>query len=192
MENAATLTSYWPGELRITWNSYTAIRAAEAKLAALTEALNDMVMAGITWTTSFPYKTYDLDVLLYGPKRNEVQVDTILEKPKEKLYRLVVDFFDVGTKSYELDGYAETTHEKSQSLVAKLVAVPEKPVLVDGFLETVHDKSYDNDVTLVAHKTKNDSVDSVLTKDFRLPYMVDGLFERKRRCPYLVSVVIAE
>jgi len=192
MENAATLTSYWPGELRITWNSYTAIRAAEAKLAALTEALNDMVMAGITWTTSFPYKTYDLDVLLYGPKRNEVQVDTILEKPKEKLYRLVVDFFDVGTKSYELDGYAETTHEKSQSLVAKLVAVPEKPVLVDGFLETVHDKSYDNDVTLVAHKTKNDSVDSVLTKDFRLPYMVDGLFERKRRYPYLVSVVIAE
>ena len=192
MENAATLTSYWPGELRITWNSYTAIRAAEAKFAALSEALNDMVMAGITWTTSFPYKTYDLDVLLYGPKRNEVQVDALLEKPKEKLYRLVVDFFDVGVKPYELDGFAETTHEKGQSLVAKLVAVPEKPVLVDGFLEAPHDESYFNDVTLVAHKPKNDSVDSILTKDFKLPYRMDGFLERSRRYPYLVSVVIAE
>lgn len=42
------------GELRITWNSYTAIREAEAKLTALTEILNDMVMAGITWTTGIP------------------------------------------------------------------------------------------------------------------------------------------
>lgn len=39
-------------------------------------------------------------------KRNEVQVDVFLEKPKEKLYNLVVDFFDVGEKPYELDGYA--------------------------------------------------------------------------------------
>lgn len=192
MENAATLKSYWPGELRITWNSYTAIRAAEAKFDALTEALNDMVMAGITWTTSFPYKTYDVDVLLYGPKRNEVQVDALLEKPKEKLYRLVVDFFDVGTKPYELDGYVETIHDKSQLVATKLVAVPEKEVLVDGFFEDTHDKSYQNETRLVARKAKDDTVDLVMTKDFRLPYRVDGYLGRLRRYPYLVTAVIAE
>jgi len=192
MENAATLMSYWPGELRITWNSYTAIRAAEAKFATLSEALNDMVMAGITWTTSFPYKPYDVDVLLYGPKRNEVQVDAFLEKPKEKLYNLVVDFFDVGVKPYELDGYAETIHDKSQLVDTKLVAAPEKAVLVDGFFEAPHEKTYDNDATLVSRKTKNDAVDLVLTKDFGLPYRVDSYLERLRRYPYLVTAVIAE
>jgi len=192
MENAATLRSYWPGELRITWNSYTAIREAEAKFEALTEALNDMVMAGITWTTSFPYKPYDVDVLLYGPKRNEVQVDAFLEKPKEKLYNLVVDFFDVGVKPYELDGYAETIHDKSQLVDTKLVAAPEKAVLVDGFFEAPHEKTYDNDATLVSRKTKNDAVDLVLTKDFGLPYRVDSYLERLRRYPYLVTAVIAE
>ena len=192
MENAATLRSYWPGELRITWNSYTAIREAEAKFEALTEALNDMVMAGITWTTSFPYKPYDVDVFLYGPKRNEVQVDVFLEKPKEKLYNLVVDFFDVGEKPYELDCYAETVHDKSQLVATKLVAVPEKEVLVDGFFEAPHVKSYQNETRLVSRKAKNDTVDSVLTKDIGLPYRVEGLLERKRRYPYLVSVVISE
>ena len=81
---------------------------------------------------------------------------------------------------------------RSQLVDTKLVAAPEKAVLVDGFFEAPHEKTYDNDATLVSRKTKNDAVDSILTKDFKLPYRVDGFLERSRRYPYLVSVVIAE
>ena len=192
MENAAYLTSYWPGELRIDWSSYVAMRMAESKIDQLTESLNEMVMAGITWSTSFPYLEYDIDALVFGVNSLQYSIDYCLEGAKSSIYRISAEVFDVGSVSQQIDAYLETGHTHSQSIDAKVKADKTKSVQYDLYLEGPVDNTYENDLILVSTKEKTDSVDSILTKDFHLPYSVDSKVMRNRRYPYLVSVVISE
>jgi len=192
MENAAILTSYWPGELRITWRSYTAMKQAEANFERLSEALNEMVMAGITWSTSFPYHEYQVDSLILGPESTQYSVDGYVERPKEAIYRISAEIFEVRTTEYYLGYFLDTQRSTSQLVDAKIRADKPKEVRYDVYIEGPVDKSYQNDTRLVANKSEPDRVDTILTKDFRLPYSVDSKVMRNRRYPYLLSVVISE
>jgi hypothetical protein len=54
--------SLWPAEVRVNWNSINAMKAAESNYAVIKEALDGMLAAGVSWSTAFPYKEYNLDV----------------------------------------------------------------------------------------------------------------------------------
>ena len=192
MENAASLKSYWPGELRIDWTSYTAMKQAEANFDQLTESLNEMVMAGITWSTSFPYFEYEVDALVAGLETTQYSLDYYLERSKSAIYRISAEIFNVHTADYRIGAYIDTGRSTSQLVDAKVRADKPKEVRYDVYVEGPVDKSYQNDATLVATKSEPDRVDTILTKDFRLPYSVDSKVMRNRRYPYLLSVVIAE
>jgi len=192
MENAAYLTSYWPGELRIDWSSYVAMRMAESKIDQLTESLNEMVMAGITWSTSFPYLEYEVDALVYGVNSHDYSVDYCLEGTKSSIYRLSVEVFNVGTISDMIGAYLETEHSFSQLVDTKVRADNTREVQYDLCLLGPVEKTYQLDLRLVAVKEKANSVDTILTKEFTMPYSVDSKLMRNRRYPYLLSVVVAE
>lgn len=192
MENAASLRSYWPGELRIDWRSYTAMKLAEANFAQLTESLNEMVMAGIAWSTSFPYFEYQIDAMISGDKSSQYSLDYYLERSKSAIYRISAEIFDVHTTEYSLGAYLDSVSGTSQLVDAKVKADKPKEVRYDVYLEGPVDTSYQTDATLVAEKTEPDRVDTILTKDFHLPYSVDSKVMRNRRYPYLLSVVISE
>jgi len=192
MQNAATLRSYWPGEIRVDWNSFSAMKAAEANFDRISEALNESVVAGVTWSTSFPYISYLVDTAISGQKSTSYQVDSSVSKEKGTFYNIVVDLFETASKSYDIDSCIEEAHALTQKLDTKILSEKSKTQLIDACLETPHVKEYLLDVRMRQTKNKAEYVDSVITKHVLLPYRVDGLIERSKRGFYLLTVVISE
>ena len=190
MTNAATFRTYWPAEIRVDWNSITAMKAAESKYDKIAEALNEAVASGVSWSTSFPYKEYLIDCAIAGIYKTSYEIDTAISKEKSSIYRLVVDLLNTGSKLLNVDANLETRRSHSQTLDTKLIKVEDVDYSVDGFCEGVTSWSYTNDVQLISMKNKTLNLDSVMTKDFGKIYDVDSSLEREKRGFYLVTCVL--
>lgn len=193
IKNASTLTPYWPGDLVITWNSYEAMRAGEAKYPALKEALDNMVAAGFSWITHFPYKEYSVDALVFGEESLSYFLDAGVEKPKTKIYRISADIFDTGTAPYDLDGFLEIEHTISERLDFRGVAERVVPYSLDALGETSHWKDYSLDGDLEANLSEPESVDAIVEKTGIVDYYhLDAMAEGKRKGFYLISAAVVE
>lgn len=192
MQNAATLRTYWPAEIRVDWNSFAAMKQAELKYDRIKEALDEAVAAGVTWSTSFPYKEYLLDAALAGTKLIEYSVDTGISKEKETFYRIVVDLLNPGSKIYDVDAGLETRRSKAQLVDTKLLETNYLDYHVGSFIEGSKTKTYDIDLQLWSVRSKLDDLDVIMSKDRELIYDVDAFVARDKRGFYLLMVVIDE
>ena len=187
MPNAVNLQTYWPAEVRVNWNSFWAMKTAEANYTVVKEALDEMIVAGVSWSTSFPYKSYDLDVNLIGQHSWQYSVDTNLSHQKSCQYLLRTDLFDTGIKSYDLDACLETSHSHLDSLDALVRADRSKTERLDLNVSESHPKSYQNDAVLVQNRSQNDEVDAIIEASGIDFYHLDMLAEVAHRGFYMLS-----
>ena len=187
MPNAVNLQTYWPAEVRVNWNSFWAMKTAEANYTVVKEALDEMIVAGVSWSTSFPYKSYDLDVNLIGQHSWPYSVDANLSHSKDCTYLLRTDIFDSGESSYDLDGCLETSHSLLERLDVLVRADKGKTQLLDANISESHPKSYQNDAVLVQNRSQNDEVDAILEATQIDFYHLDMLAEVVHRGFYMLS-----
>ena len=187
MTNAVNLKTYWPAEVRVEWNSFWAMKNAEANFSVISETLDEMLAAGVTWSTSFPYKQYNLDVFLVGKHSAYYSIDAGISKEKYCSYLLRTDIFDMGSTNYDLDINLETVHGATERLDALVRADKTKVVHVDAHIEEPHDESYLVDSILKQKKTKSYEVDSISEAMRSGVYRIDGVAECGHRCPYLLA-----
>lgn len=192
IDNAATFRSYWPAELRVDWNSYVSMKAAESKIDKITEALNEAVAAGVTWSTSFPYKEYEVDVAISGYGKTDYSLDTKISHFKSHIYRIVIDLLETGSKDYEIGGFFETLGSKDLIVDSKFVDINSLDILVGSYILGPKIISYDQDVRLVHPKTKDLSEDVILVKEMQLPYNIASFMEKNKLWFYLLTAVIDE
>jgi hypothetical protein len=188
MQNAVDLRIYWPAEVRVNWTSFQAMIAAEEKYDALKEALDTMLAAGISWSTAFPYKQYNVDAILEGWHSFSYSLDHYASKQKSALYFVRADIFDTGSTSVDIDVCLETMHIVTERLDALVHATRTRAAQIDVNIEETHDESYSIDCILKLKKSKSYSVDLISEADGKDIYRVDGMVEYSHRMPYLVAV----
>lgn len=187
MQDAVDLKTYWPAEVRVNWTSFHAMITAEARYDALREALDAMLAAGVSWSTAFPYKNYNVDVLLEGVHSAGYSVDYLAAKQKSALYLVRTDIFETGSTSVDIDACLETMHHVTERLDVLVHANKSKAAQVDANIEEPHDESYSIDSILKLRKTKSYEVDSISEADRSGIYQIDGMAECGHRCPYLIT-----
>jgi hypothetical protein len=190
MTNAVNLKTYWPAEVRVEWNSFWAMKSAEANFSVISETLDEMLAAGVTWSTSFPYKQYNLDAFLIGKHPANYSIDAGISKEKYCSYLLRTDIFDTGSTDYDLDTNLEAVHGLTERLDALVRAIRSKTELLSANISEPHDKSYQIDGVLKQKKTKSYEVDSISEAKRSGVYRMDGMTECGHRIPYLLTTTL--
>jgi hypothetical protein len=190
MRGAARLDTYWPGEVRVCWNSFAAMRRAQDNYAAVQAALNDMIAAGITWSTAFPWIQYLLDTNLAGINSAPYQLDAGMETSKYVMYLMGADIFERNSASEDLDACIEERHTITARLDANLKTMHNKTQLLDICIQEAHDASYENDVILKARHTKSEDLDVIIENMPFKYYRLDTITESARRGFYLLATDI--
>jgi hypothetical protein len=62
LQGSSNLKSYYPATVVLNWTSPSAVEAAIPVQALVTEAMDQMLAAGISWSTSYPRATYSMDL----------------------------------------------------------------------------------------------------------------------------------
>ena len=191
MKGAVDLVTYWPAEVRVNWTSYNAMRTAEARYSAVKEALDTMIAAGVSWSTSFPYKTYDVDAYLMGRHSTSYSVDTGISKEKSCLYLVRTDIFDIGSISQDLDAFLETVHSILELVDVRIKADRSKSELIDANIEKPRIETYQVDGILLQKSEKSYEVDAISEKLQSDVYDVDAFASMKRRSSYLITAEVS-
>jgi hypothetical protein len=191
MQDAVDLKTYWPAEVRVNWTSFQAMITAEEKYESVKAALDTMLAAGVSWSTAFPYKQYNVDALLEGRHSVNCSVDCFASNQKSALYLVRTDIFDTGSASAEIDACLETMHQVTERLDALVHAWRTKAVQVDANIEEPHREDYSVDSILKRKKTLDYNMDMISEADRIESYRIDGMAEGGRRSSYLVMVAIS-
>lgn len=187
LEGASRLEPYWPAEVRVCWTSPAAMRLAKANYDILEEALDDMMAAGTTWSTAFPFLDYSIDVNISGPHERSYQVDLGLSGRKSAAYLLRTDLFDQRSAADDLDALMETTHSLIERLDVHLLARKARNQQIDALIEGEESEDYQADSILQKRSPKNYTIDLVSMKKGKNYYRIDMLSLAARRGFYQVS-----
>jgi hypothetical protein len=188
MRDAVDLQTYWPGLVRVVWTSYAAMRQAEANRELIEETLDSMLAAGISYSMSFPYKIYTIDVNLIGKHPEPYDLDATVSVDKKFYYTLRADIFGRNSANDDVDVNLETTHSAIARYDTRIGANPSKSMLLDVKISEGHWKAYSMDGLLKARCSAYDSFDAIAQKSVPKPYNLDGLLEKARRGYYQLAV----
>lgn len=192
MRDAVDLQPYWPGDVRVVWKSYAAMRQAQTKYALVQELLNTMLAAGISWSTAFPYFEQSVDVLVSGKHSWPFQADTGISKRKEALQLVRTDFFDQGEASQEADVNLETQHLARLQVQTHLIARNSKTIQVSTMAEARVLKSVQADAVLKQSRSKAQLFDAIAEATKQDAYhKVDWLSETTRHGFMQISMELA-
>ncbi|OPY54708.1 MAG: hypothetical protein A4E48_00287 [Methanosaeta sp. PtaU1.Bin060] len=186
--DAVRLDTYWPGEVRVGWKSPSYIKLAEQHYDAIKATLDEMLAAGISWSTSFPYIDYNIDMNMSGDKTLPYQADLGLEKPKIAQYLLRLDFFDQGTLQDDLDICLErfrNTEERIDCLLASLKAKLQRMDLIMRATASVQEQ---DDIILRARKSKLYEFDLLDMARKQKAYRLDEILARNKRSFYQIAM----
>jgi len=187
LPGGSRLETYWPGDVRVCWNSYITMRTAQERYEAVKEALDDMIAAGVSWTTAFPWAAMQIATNIFGCHHTNFNIDTGLSGQKYHMYLLRTDLFDQGTISEDIDACLEEGHHAIHRIASHLIARPSKSQPIDTKLqgEVPVAQQYDAHIHKIGSKTASyDMISKKKKLDF---YQADWLAERERRGFYLVA-----
>ena len=187
MRDAVDLQTYWPGLVRVAWTSYTAMRQAEANQDLIVETLESMLAAGISYSMSFPYKLYTLDVNIIGKHREPYSIDGMVTIDKRFYYTLRADIFGQGSANDEIDVNLEISHQAIARYDTHIWARPSEADELDVNIEHPVTKPYSLDGLLKAKVAVDDYLDAIAEKNTPKPYHLDGMLEKSRRGFYQLT-----
>jgi hypothetical protein len=186
--DAVDLNVVWPAELRLKWKSFNDLLIAQDKYDVLKEAMDKAIMAGVSWSTRFPYIQYSVDALLEGIARRPFQVDLNISGKRSESMLVRMDIFEHTDHTQLLDIVFETLHRRFMRVEARFQALHSVNSSVKVGLEAKLSKTQSVDYTSKAKKPKNFDVDLVNSINRLRPYKVDLLAEHMRRGFCLVAV----
>ena len=186
--DAADIKTYWPGEIEVTWKSPTAMKLAESKYPELAEALDNMVAAGITWSTRFPYKDSWADICLSGDHIADMTADINVLGRRQWQFMAKIDMFDAGSTIGEVDICTETAHSESQPVDMHVVTKNRKQLLLDIANETGRPMDLSADIIAERHVALSQSIDVLCMKAQHGYFQVDHVSEKPKYKTLLVAM----
>lgn len=185
--DAARLDTYWPGEVRVGWKSPSYIKLAKQHYDAIKETLDAMLAAGISWSTSFPYIDYNIDMGLSSDKEAPYQTDLGIEMPKIAQYLLRLDFFDQGTLQDDLDICMERFGSIRESIDCLLASTKARLQRMDLIMRATAFIQEQDDIILRARKSKLYQFDLLGMARRSKAYKLDEILARNKRSFYQIA-----
>lgn len=186
--DAADIKTYWPGEIEVTWKSPTAMKLAESKYPELAEALDNMVAAGITWSTRFPYKDSWADICLSGDHIADMTADINVLGRRQWQFMTTVDLFDAGSAINEADICTETSHYLSEPVDMHLISKNRKQLLLDIANEASQVIDQLSDIIVEKLTAKSQSIDVLCMKAQHGYFQVDHISEKPKYKTLVVAM----
>ncbi len=192
MENACRLETYWPAEVRVNWTSQEAMKRAQANFAAVKEALDASIAAGVSWSTSFPYKEYQIDAMLSGQHKHQYLIDMYLPAHRSSPYLMRMDLFDRGSATVDIDMNLETSFRCNHWLKMNLIARNYRQYQQDVLLQTRRAADCRIDHILIKRSSNTHQVDLIAASKRVNYYRLDMLSARNRLGFYQLSMELVE
>lgn len=186
--DAADIKTYWPGEIEVTWKNPAAMKLAESKYPELAEALNNMVAAGITWSTRFPYKDSWADICLSGDHFADMTADINVLGLRQWQFMAQMDLFDAGSATNDADICTETSYYQSEPVDMHLVSINRKLLLLDIANEAGQVMDQLSDIIQEKPTTKSQSIDVLCMKAQHGYFQVDHISEKPKHKTLLVTM----
>ncbi len=191
LPGASRLETYWPGDVRVCWNSYTAMRAAQDNYAAIKEALDAMIAAGCSWSTAFPWISMQIASYITGKHSLSCSIDAGISREKYQMMLLRTELFDAGAISESISANLEKTHLASCKIASRLIARYSMAQSIASNIETWRSASEPLDAHLHQVKSKSASYDMISAKLKSGSYRLDGFAERERQGFCLIATELA-
>lgn len=188
MEDACRLEPYWPAELRVNWTSQEACKKAQANYTAVKEALDAAIAAGVSWSTAFPYKEYQVDMEISGLHSWQYRLDMCLPSNRYIQYLMRMDLFDRRSTILDVDVNIENTFRYNHWLKMNLVARNIKQYQQDLLLQTQRATDFRMDQILLKRLTKPQQIDLIAAAQRINYYRVDVLSEKAKAGYYRVAM----
>jgi hypothetical protein len=186
--DAVDLKTYWPGEVDVTWKTPTAMKLAESKYPELSEALDSMIAAGVSWSTRFPYKDFWVDSCLSGSHSHDLNADIGILGKKYTAVMARMELFDQGSMSMDADMCIDTLKWVTRTIDMRLVTRNRKQLLIDISNEIGMAINQLTDIIIRKRATKPQSIDVLCMKARRGYYRVDHISEKTRYKTLMLSM----
>jgi len=164
------------------------MKLAESKYPELSEALDNMVAAGITWSTRFPYKDSWADICLSGDHIADMTADINVLGRRQWQFMTTVDLFDAGSAINEADLCSETSHYQSEPVDMHLVSKNRKQLLLDIANEASQVIDQLSDIIQEKLTTKSQSIDVLCMKAQHGYFQVDHISEKPKYKTLVVAM----
>jgi hypothetical protein len=187
-KDAADIKTFGPGEIEVFWKNPIAMKLAESKYPELSEALDNMVAAGITWSTRFPYKDSWADICLSGDHFADMTADINVLGRRQWQFMTTVDLFDAGSAINEADICTETSHYLSEPVDMHLISKNRKQLLLDIANEASQVIDQLSDIIVEKLTAKSQSIDVLCMKAQHDYFMVDHISEKPKYKTLLVAM----
>jgi len=187
-KDAADIKTFGPGEIEVFWKNPIAMKLAESKYPELSEALDNMVAAGITWSTRFPYKDSWADICLAGDHTADMTTDINVIGTKQCQFMAKIDMFDAGSTIGEVDICTETSHPKLQPVDMHLISKNRKQLLLDIANEASQVIDQLSDIIVEKLTAKSQSIDVLCMKAQHGYFSVDHISEKPKYKTLLVAM----
>jgi len=191
MENACRLETY-PAEVRVNWTSQEAMKKAQANFTAVKEALDASIAAGISWSTSFPYKEYQIDAMLSGQHKHQYLIDMCLPAHRYSQYLMRMDLFERGSATFDIDLNLETSFRCNYWLKMNLIARNYRQYQQDILLQTRRATSCRIDQVLLKRSSNTHQIDLIAASKRVNYYRLDMLSTKGRLGFYQLSMELVE
>lgn len=100
---ASTLETLSPATVRLGWTDTETAKIAVTKSAQIEEAMDDVLAAGVTWATAYPYAEYQMDWFRWLPVTVTYEASTAIAKRRGYVYLAATGIWESGLETYDAD-----------------------------------------------------------------------------------------
>ena len=108
LPGGSKIETFYPAEVVLSWLSPDVIEVAKDKSALISEAMDRMLAAGVSWSTSYPIVKYQMDFKKMYPEFINYQMDGAIEKKRGITYHMISSIWDTNSLTYQIDALLYT------------------------------------------------------------------------------------
>lgn len=188
MPGGSLLETFAPARVVLSWTSPDAIAAALPKTAMISAAMDEMVAAGISWSTSYPLVSYQADGITSGNELATYQASGAISKLRGYVYHMSASMWDTEIVTYRADGALQTSgsltyrmqfgatadHSCTYSTDSIMTLVPGVTYRADGIVKAIPIVTYRIDGFAEEPCIASYECDTIAQKQYRLSYVMGG------------------
>lgn len=188
--NGSEIETFGPAEVVLSWTSPDAIVAAQAQSALIAEAMDRMMAAGVSWSTSYPLTGYNADGLMQGPSIVTYSTDGAISKKRGIQYHMASSMWENGATHYHADVAIQTEHTVSYQMKSEATQDKAISYQIDGNLSAKHAIAYQAGAYAEKWLTSSYSFDGISELTSYKTYSMEGISEKTRHGYYSMSATV--
>lgn len=182
--------TFAPAHIVLSWTSPDAIVAAQAKSSMISDAMDAMIAAGVSWSTSYPLVTYDIDGHMIGYDTTDYQIGGAIGKLRGFVYHMTGGIWDSGSATYQADGALQVAGGVTYRTVSRIVQDAIKTYQLGGIVARGQDVTYLAAAYAQKPLVAGHQSDGIVAISGLGTYSSDGILQKTRHGNYQMGGIL--